>query len=75
MEKGRPKGFGRIIAKYDFNYSFIGYFEDWRTISSGTGLFFKDLKLLYSGIYQNDTPYDRSPAIIKDFSTFTYVNP
>ena len=52
IENGNPSGFTRVIDGYS-NANFIGYLNDW-SIAKGTGIFFQDQALKYSGIYEED---------------------
>ena len=69
IRNGEPYGFNRVIDILG-SYSFVGYLNDMHAVQNGTGMYFNDLKLEYSGWYEENKIYPNvymKPKVTKDF--------
>ena len=44
------------------NYLFVGYWKEWLRTARGPGIFYYLGQLKYSGIYAENTFYDKAPS-------------
>lgn len=70
VREGKPNGFCRFISATS-DYSFVGFLKNWFTTQKGTGLYFQEEILRYSGIYEDGTPVEEAPAVERHFSEFS----